>query len=87
MYHEPVTLPFCGDCDPDQKDLGQSCKNKECENCTVSFDSLDNAQRTLLHWYNKLDHMGFNQIRNLARRGFLPKVIVKAQQVIFSACQ
>ena len=48
-HHEPVTLPVCGDCDPDQEDLGRSCKNKECKDCTVSFDSLDNAQRTLLY--------------------------------------
>ena len=31
--------------------------------------------------------MGFNQIRDLARRGYLPKIVANAQQVKCSACR
>ena len=49
QHHEPVTLPFYGDCDLSNEDLEKSCENNECIDCTVSFYNLDNAQRTLLH--------------------------------------
>ena len=35
----------------------------------------------------KLDHVGFDTIRALARRGFMPKCIVRANAVKCAACQ
>ena len=47
----------------------------------VTFNKLDNAQRALLHWHNKLDHIGFNQLKDLASRRFVPKIIARAGKV------
>ena len=73
-HHEPINIPFCGDCNHNQEEIDRTCKNKECKDCTVIFDNLDNSQRMLLHWHDKLDHMGFNQLRDLADRYFYQKV-------------
>ena len=58
-----------------------------CEDCSVSFDNLTQPSRLLLHWHNKLDHMGFDAIRALASKGFLPKCIARANAVKCAACQ
>ena len=71
-YHEPVNIPCCGNCDPDDAEQSQACKDSECKYCMVSFDNLDNTQRLLLHWHTKLDHMGFNHLKDLTKHGFLP---------------
>ena len=31
--------------------------------------------KTILHYHNKLDHMGFGALKDLAKRGFLPRKI------------
>ena len=33
-------MPFCGNCDPDQDEQGQSCEDSDCKNFTVSFYNL-----------------------------------------------
>ena len=78
-HHEPIYIPFCGNDGAYQNSNFQSCENPECKDFTVSFDSLDNTQRLLLHWHAKLDHMGFNEIKDLASKGFLPYVLTKAR--------
>ena len=80
-------LPYCKECDPNDHNKTISDNSNSCKTCNISFNNLDNAQRTLLHWHNKLDHMGFSQIKDLAKKGYLPSIIINAQKVICPACQ
>ena len=74
-YHEPVNILFCGNCYPDQDEQCQICDDSECKDCTVYFDNLDNAQRLLLYWHSKIDHVGFNQIKDLAKMVYSPEIL------------
>ena len=53
-------------------------KEVPCTDCAVSFENLTQPSRVMLHYHNKLDHMGFDAMRALARRGFLTKCIIQA---------
>ena len=86
-HHETVILPFCKECDPNDHCKENRKMSDSCTTCKISFDNLTNAQRALLHWHNKLDHMGFTQLKDLAKRGYLPPTIATAQKVICPACQ
>ncbi len=35
----------------------------------------------LLHWYAKLDHMNFKQLRDLSLRGYIPNICTRAKPV------
>ena len=41
--------------------------------------------RILLHYHNKLDHMGFDKLKDLARASYLPSKITKAEKVVCAA--
>ena len=85
-YHKLADIPFCGNHDPDQNEQCQTCEYFECKDCTVSFDNLDNTQRLILHWYSKLDHMGFNQIKDLTKKGYLPEMLTRVRSVKYPIC-
>ena len=74
-HHEPVNIPFCGIFYPDQDEQCQICDDSECKDCTVYFDNLDNAQRLLLYQHSKLDHVGFNQIKDPAKMVYSPEIL------------
>ena len=82
-----INLSICGDCTM-QEAMNEEVKQPmTCKDCTVSFENLTQPSRLLLHWHNKLDHMGFDAIRALASKGFLPKCIARANAVKCAACQ
>ena len=87
IHHEPVHIPLYGNYNHNQEEKGCTCENKEHNDCTVICDILDNAQRTLRYCHNKLNHIGFNQLRNLANRHFLPKIIAKVRKIKCPDCQ
>ena len=60
--------------------------NLEMHNCK-SVDEISSTARLLLHYHNKLDHMGFDKLKELARAGYLPHKMTKAEQVTRAACQ
>ena len=41
----------------------------------------------MLHYHNILDHMGSDDLKDLARKGYLPHSISLAEKVICAACQ
>ena len=53
----------------------------KCEDYLDSFENLTQPSRLLLHYHNKLDNMGFDAIRALANKGFLPKYIAMINAV------
>ena len=82
-----VNLSICGDCTM-QEAMNEEVKQPvTCKYCTVAFENLTQPSRLLLHWHKKLDHMGFDAIRALASKGFLPKCIARANAVKCAACQ
>ena len=78
-----INLSICGDCTMESAQK----KAKPCTDCAISFENLTQPSRVMLHYHNKLDHMGFDAMRALARRGFLPKCIIRANAIKCAACQ
>ena len=76
-YHESVNIPYCGESDPDDPDdqetNGLSCETEDYSDCIVSFDNMNNAHHTLLHWHNKFGHAEFGFLINLASKFYLTK--------------
>ena len=81
-----INLSICGECDMQEPANEVRCL-EDCKKCKVSFENLSQPSRLLLHYHNKLDHMGFDAIRALARRGFMPKCLIRANAVKCAACQ
>jgi len=48
---------------------------------------LSKNQRLLMKWHNRLSHLSFNKIQELARQGKLPKQIAKCDHPICISCQ
>ena len=49
-------------------------------------DNLTFAQEHFLHWHRRLGHMDFENIKDFARKGFLPKKIATCQSPLYSFC-
>jgi ATP-dependent 26S proteasome regulatory subunit len=45
------------------------------------------AQQLLLRWHNRLTHVSFSKLQELARQGRLPKQIATCEHPICSSCQ
>ena len=84
---EILDLSICGDCTMQEPANGEVAHLGECKDRTVNFENLSQLSRLLLHYHNKLDHMGFKQVRQLASVGFLPRCIAKANAVLCAGCQ
>ena len=82
-----LEMAICGDCTMQDPNNGITPHSRECGDCEVNFDNLSQPSRLLLHYHNKLDHMGFKSLKDLARAGFLPKCIMRANSVVCAACQ
>ena len=54
---------------------------KQCKSCK-SLGEISPAVRILLHYHNKLDHMSFDKLKDLARAGYLPSRITKAERIV-----
>jgi hypothetical protein len=50
-------------------------------------DNLTHQQQLLLNWHNRLAHLNFNKIQELARAGKLPKSIANCPHPICKSCQ
>jgi len=84
---EFLDLSISGNCTMQKPANGEVAQLRECKACTVNFENLSQPSRLLLHYHNKLDHMGFKQVRQLASVGFLPRCIAKANDVVCDGCQ
>ena len=81
-HHKAVNIPFCDECEPSQENTKRrTCEDVDRNDCKVSFDNLDNAQITLLHWHSKLDHMGFNALKDLCHKVVLPQILALAKPI------
>ena len=79
--------PVCKNCTPDSiLDIDTFNYDCKCKVCTPYADLSKNA-RLLLHHHNRLDHMGFVELKELARQQFLPKEITLAERVICASRQ
>ena len=77
---DDINLSICGECKMQEPANEVRCL-EDCKECKVSFENLSQPSRLLLHYHNKLDHMGFDAIRALARKGFMPKCLKRANAV------
>ena len=68
-----LEMAICGDCTMQDPNNGITPHSRECGDCEINFDNLSQPSRLLLHYHNKLDHMGFKSLRDLAQAGFLPQ--------------
>ena len=59
---------------------------KQCKSCKGLGDISPEA-RAFLHYHNKLDHMGFNKLKDLASDGYIQSKITKAEKVICAEYQ
>ena len=82
-----LDIAICGDCNMQDPDNGVVPHSNECGDCKVNFENLTQPSRLLLHYHNKLDHISFKSLKDLARVGFLPKCLVRANYVVCAACQ
>ena len=87
MHRELVNISFCGNYNSNKDEQGQTCEDSECKEYTLLFDNLDNTKGLLLHWHSKLHHIGFNQMKDSTKRGYLPKILNRARSVKCLACQ
>ena len=66
---------ICGKCKPQTLVEQREVQNvKQCKSCKGLVDISPKA-RALLHYHNKLDHLGFDKIKDLAHAGYLPSKI------------
>jgi hypothetical protein len=49
--------------------------------------NLTNKQKLLLRWHNRLSHMNFSKLQDLARQGKLPKTILGCDPPLCRSCQ
>lgn len=82
-----IDLSIWGDCGMQEAANVDVIKPKSCKDCEVSFQNLTQPSRILLHYHNKLDHMGFDAMRALACKVFPPKCLIKANTAKCAACQ
>jgi len=69
VVNEPQTLV----------ELREAKNVKQCKSCKGLGD-ISSAARALLHYHNKLDHMGFDKLKDLAKAGYLPRKITKTEK-------
>ena len=79
-------MSACQNCEDSQSNVTPLVADDKCKVCKP-YASLSMNARLLLHYHNKLDHMGMRELKDLARQGFLPKCISLAEHVVCAACQ
>ena len=53
---------------------------KQCESCKFLGVIFLPEARTILHYHNKLDHMVFDKLKDLARAGYLPRKLLRQKK-------
>ena len=84
--HQISSLSFCNGCDKPTLSSAEKHDVDQCKQC-CNLGGLSPEGKLLLHYHNMLDHMGFGALRDLAKQGYLPRKIAKAEEVICAACQ
>ena len=71
------------------KSLKETLSNSKNEATpTINYnETLNRAQRDLLHWHHKLGHKNMQEIQRLASLGILPKHITNVPTPLYQACQ
>ena len=81
-----TSMSVCEECSPEHSQTKKHNNSNKCKVCKP-YASLSKNARLLLHYHNILDHMGFEDLKDLARKGFLPHNISLAEKVVCAACQ
>ena len=71
-FEQTSSASICGKYKPQTLVELKGAKNvKQCKSYNILGD-ISPVARILLHYHNKLDHMGFDRLKDLARAGYLP---------------
>ena len=85
-FEQTSSALICGKYKPQTLvELRESGAVKQCKPCKCLGD-IPSTSRELLHYHNKLDHIDFDKLKDLARAGHLPSRTTKAKRVVFAAC-
>ena len=79
-------MSACQNCEDSQSTDTSLVAGDKCKVCKP-YASLSINARLLLHFHNKLDHIGMRELTDLARQCFLPKCLSLAEHVVCTACQ
>ena len=78
-------MSICQKCVEDSTPDVTPAAEGKCKVCKP-YASLSKNARLSLHFHNKLEHMGMEQVKDLARQDFLPKCISLAEHIVWAAC-
>ena len=86
-FEQSSPVSICGKCKPQTiVELRKAKHVKQCISCK-SLGDISPEARILLHYHNKLDHMGFDKEEDLTCAGYLPSKITKAEKAVCAAYQ
>ena len=74
---DQISLSICGNCKlQDQINEEVNCHTSR-QDCKVSFEKLPQPSRLLLYYHNRLEHINFDAMRDLAR--FFSKILSQSK--------